>query len=105
MITVYWSPVINVAENQEFVSELKYFEPESIYKDMNARKFFGLGASICPAIIDETKNTFSAKSPIDFHIEFNYQKQEAIDLVRSRRKGAIESKIQEDFIFSYRAVN
>ena len=78
MITVYWSPVINVAENQEFVSELKYFEPESIYKDMNARKFFGLGASICPAIIDETKNTFSAKSPIDFHIEFNYQKQSAM---------------------------
>ncbi len=38
-------------------------------------------------------------------IEFNYEKQEAIDLVRSRRKGAIESKIQEDFIFSYRAVN
>ena len=38
-------------------------------------------------------------------VEFNYEKQEAIDLVRSRRKGAIESKIQEDFIFSYRAVN
>ena len=38
-------------------------------------------------------------------IEFNYPKQEAIDLVRSRRKGAIESKIQEDFIFAYRAVN
>ena len=38
-------------------------------------------------------------------IEFNYEKKEAIDLVRSRRKGAIESKIQEDFIFSYRAVN
>ena len=38
-------------------------------------------------------------------IEFNYPKQEAIDLVRSRRKGAIESKIQEEFIFAYRAVN
>ena len=38
-------------------------------------------------------------------VEFNYEKQEAIDLVRSRRKGAIESKIQEEFIFSYRAVN
>ena len=32
-------------------------------------------------------------------------KQEAINLVRSRRKGAIESKIQEEFIFAYRAVN
>ena len=38
-------------------------------------------------------------------IEFNYPKQEAIDLVRSRRKGAIESKVQEEFIFAYRAVN
>ena len=38
-------------------------------------------------------------------VEFNYPKQEAIDLVRSRRKGAIESKIQEEFIFAYRAVN
>ena len=78
MITVYWSPVINVVDNQEFVSELKYFEPESIYKDMNARKFFGLGAIICPAIIDETKNTYSAKSPIDFHIEFDYEKEQAM---------------------------
>ena len=38
-------------------------------------------------------------------VEFNYNKQEAIDLVRERRKGAIESKEQENFIFAYRAVN
>lgn len=76
MHTVYWSPVINVPDNQEFVSELKYFEPETLYKDINAKEFFGLGASLCPAIIDETKNTFRAKSPIDFHIKFDHQKQE-----------------------------
>ena len=39
------------------------------------------------------------------NVEFKYEKHEAIDLVRSRRKGAIESKIQEDFIFSYRPIN
>ena len=66
MINVYWSPVINVQDNQEFVSELKYFEPETIYKDIKPREFFGLGAGMCPAIVDEAKNTFRAKSPIDF---------------------------------------
>ena len=37
--------------------------------------------------------------------DFGHEKKEAIDLVRERRKGAIETKIQEDFIAAYRAVN
>ena len=37
-------------------------------------------------------------------VEFNYEKQEAIDLVRSKRKGAIESKVQENFIENYNVV-
>ena len=37
-------------------------------------------------------------------IDFGVKKEEAIQLVRSRRKGAIETKEQEDFIFSYRPV-
>ena len=77
MIDVYWSPVINVPDNQEFVSELRYYEPETIYKDINPKEFFGLGASMCPAIVDEAKNTFRAKSPIDFHINFNYNTKQA----------------------------
>ena len=32
-------------------------------------------------------------------------KKDAIELVRERRKGAIETKVQEDFITAYRAVN
>ena len=36
-------------------------------------------------------------------IDFGVDKKEAIELVRSRRDGAIETKKQEDFIFSYRA--
>ena len=37
-------------------------------------------------------------------IDFGLDKKEAIDLVRSKRFGAIETKKQEDFIFSYRAI-
>jgi len=37
-------------------------------------------------------------------IDFGIEKKEAIELVRSRRTGTIETKKQEDFIFAYRAV-
>ena len=36
--------------------------------------------------------------------DFGHDKKEAIDLVRERRKGAIETKAQEDFIFSYQVI-
>ncbi len=38
-------------------------------------------------------------------IDFGYDKKEAIDLVRSKRVGAIETEKQQKFIFSYRAIN
>ena len=38
-------------------------------------------------------------------IDFGMDKKGAIELVRSRRKGAIETKKQEDFILSYRTHN
>ena len=38
-------------------------------------------------------------------IEFGENKNEAINIVRAKRKGAIESKAQEDFILSYRSIN
>ena len=38
-------------------------------------------------------------------VDFGHEKKEAINLVRERRKGAIETKKQEDFIIAYRAVN
>ena len=38
-------------------------------------------------------------------IEFGENKNEAINIVRAKRKGAIESKTQEDFILSYRPIN
>ena len=36
--------------------------------------------------------------------DFGHEKKEAIDLVRERRKGAIETKVQEDFINSYQVI-
>ena len=38
-------------------------------------------------------------------IEFGENKNQAINIVRAKRKGAIESKAQEDFILSYRPIN
>tara|TARA_B100001123_G_scaffold150619_1_gene174151 strand:+ start:498 stop:1022 length:525 start_codon:yes stop_codon:yes gene_type:complete len=38
-------------------------------------------------------------------IEFSENNNEAINIVRAKRKGAIESKAQEDFILSYRPIN
>ena len=38
-------------------------------------------------------------------IEFGENKIEAINIVRAKRKGAIESKAQEDFILSFRPIN
>ena len=36
--------------------------------------------------------------------DFGHEKKEAIDLVRKRRKGAIETKAQEDFIANYNVI-
>tara|TARA_B100000029_G_scaffold443313_1_gene462302 strand:- start:213 stop:740 length:528 start_codon:yes stop_codon:yes gene_type:complete len=38
-------------------------------------------------------------------IEFGENNKKAIELVRQKRKGAIETKEQEDFILSYRNIN
>src|SRR6056300_1239730 len=69
MKTVYWCPVIK--NDNLGVDELKIYEPESVIKTINPKDFFGLDASRCPAIVDEIKNTFSIRSPIDFHINYD----------------------------------
>ena len=38
-------------------------------------------------------------------VDFGYNKKEAIDFVRSRRKGAIETEKQKNFILAYRPIN
>ena len=70
MKTVYWGSYLG-EESSVQISELHYSEPISILKDLNPIQFFGNGASKCPAIIDEAKNTFKINSPIDVDITFN----------------------------------
>ena len=41
MKTIYWSKH-KCRDNQEFVSELKYYEPVTVYKDMNAKEFLDM---------------------------------------------------------------
>jgi hypothetical protein len=67
MKTVYWASV----PSTDSISELRYSEPESVLKALNPSEFFGPNASKCPAIVDESKNTFKIKSPIDIDLTFD----------------------------------
>lgn len=67
--TVYWSPVIT-GDDWPLISELKYYEPERLLKRIKPVEFFGPATAKCPAMVDELKNTFAIKSPIDLHIDF-----------------------------------
>jgi hypothetical protein len=68
MKTVYWA---TYPDDNYFISELKYFPPEHILKDLDNKEFFGIDGGTCPSIINDARNTFSIKSPIDFNITFN----------------------------------
>ena len=70
MKTIYWCPVVMI--NNRGVDELKIFEPEPLIKTLNIKTFFGdSGVNRCPAVIDELKNTFVIRSPIDFHLDYD----------------------------------
>jgi hypothetical protein len=69
MKTVYWASSSSIQQNR--ISELKFSEPESVLKDLVPSKFFGTNASRCPAIIDESRNTFKIKAPIDLDLTFD----------------------------------
>lgn len=68
MKTVYWATYPENDPNS--VSELKYNSPESVIKNINVKEFFGPAAGMCPAIIDEIKNTFRINCPIDLSVSF-----------------------------------
>jgi hypothetical protein len=71
MKTVYWAP-FPLADNPVMkISELSYAEPENVLKSIQPVEYFGADASKCPSIINECKNTFKIKSPIDLSITFN----------------------------------
>ena len=70
MKTVYWG-TLPAEEKSVNISELRYSDPVSILKGLNPKDFFGPHASMCPAIVDEGKNTFKINSPIDIDVTFN----------------------------------
>lgn len=67
--TVYWSPVI-IGQDWPLVSALRFYEPERLIKRINPTEFFGPATAKCPAMVDELKNTFALRSPLDLHIEY-----------------------------------
>ena len=69
MKTVYWG-AFPAEESGVGVSELRYAEPVSILKGLKPKEFFGPNAGMCPAIVDEGKNTFKITSPIDIDVTF-----------------------------------
>lgn len=72
MKTVYWASVPEITnDNITKVSELKFSSPVSIFKDVRPLDFFGPHAGMCPAVINEGKNTFKINSPIDLSVTFN----------------------------------
>lgn len=81
--TIYWSYlrtyIPNHPNNIPLFSDLKHYDLERLSKRLDMRKFFGDAAMHCPAIIDETKNTFVMRSNIDLHIKFDYKSQ-SIDI-------------------------
>jgi len=82
MKTVYWA-----TGSEDQVSELKFADPVRVSKDIDFVKFFGPSASKCPAVIDESKNTFKINSPVDMNITF------------SEDFTGITSEYQQDFEF------
>jgi hypothetical protein len=68
--TVYWAPII-VGDDWPLVSELKFYELERLIKRIDPVEFFGPATARCPAMVDELKNTFALRSPLDLHIDFS----------------------------------
>lgn len=76
-INVYWSranPSFSDLEglgfpSSAYMSPLRIEEPAALTKHLNYKEFFGPNVSRCPAIVDDIKNTFVIKSPIDITID------------------------------------
>ena len=76
-ITVYWTrrnPGFKELESAGFgsdnyMSPMRYHAPVPLLKHIDYREFFGPNVSRCPAIVDDIKNTFVIKSPIDITLK------------------------------------
>ena len=77
MIKVYWTrsypkhgDLMKMGLNPKaMMSALRIPAPEPLLKHLNYQEFFGPVVSKCPAIVDDLKNVFVIKSPVDIQIE------------------------------------
>jgi hypothetical protein len=54
-----------------YMSPLRIEEPIPLTKHLDYKSFFGPQASRCPAVVDDIKNTFVIKSPVDITIDIS----------------------------------
>ena len=56
---------------KSMLSALRIEEPQPLMKHMDYQKFFGPMVSKCPSIVDDIKNVFVIKSPMDMKINID----------------------------------
>ena len=79
MIKVYWTrsyighdKIQQMGLNtKSMLSALRIEEPQPLTKHMDYQKFFGPMVSKCPSIVDDIKNVFVIKSPMDMKINID----------------------------------
>lgn len=67
-INVYWSRSNPNWRETIAMSSLRLLPPEPLMKNIDYKDFFGPEVSKCPAIVDDLKNIFVIKSPVDLTI-------------------------------------
>lgn len=82
-INVYWTRSVPShralemvgASPNEYLSPMRLQPPEPLLKHIDYKNFLGPSVSQCPAIVDDIKNTFVIKSPVDVKIKIQYPHQ------------------------------
>lgn len=75
-INVYWTRSLPSYKNsiesgyseETMISPLRVAAPEPLTKHINYKEFFGPAVSRCVAIVDDIKNTYVIRSPVDMKI-------------------------------------
>ena len=76
-INVYWTRCnpgetelrLSGLDGNSMISPLRVEAPVPLLKHMDYKEFFGPAVSRCPAIVDDLKNIFVIKSPVDLKLE------------------------------------
>jgi len=82
MINIYWTRS-NLGHNdlkgmqlhpRSMISALRFAEPMPLLKHIDYQNLLGPMVSRCPAVIDDLKNIFVIKSPIDINIKIDHER-------------------------------